>query len=683
VAINVPIVSQWNPKGVNAATKSIGGLEGAAKKLGGALAGVFAAQKIGQFFASSVKGAMEDQKAQIQLEKSIRNTTNATSQQIAGLEGFIRSTQFATGILDDQLRPSLNKLVLATGDVTQSQSLLNLALDISAGTGKDLESVTAALAKAAGGQTTALSKLGVGLDQSVLKSKDLDLITTTLSNKFSGQAAAAAQTFAGQMSILSAKAQDASETIGYSLIKAFEMFSGGGGAGVAFGDLLLKIADTISDFIIGVAVTIKSIKDFTSTLIDNNPILARFLEALGNVAKLMLDLMPFTSYIQGMVKVGQETKANELASKSAGDRYLLMAERLYGFKTATDKTIPTIEKATKATKGLSDAQKAVINTSIKMQETIVNTLQNSLNDAESKLNAITGKFQDFKDTISGSVTGIVDFAGALESGDFLQGLLNQAKNATTFADKIKQLINLGLSERAIRQVLDAGYDAGSMIADQIIAGGSTIVNQINTLMNSVEFVAETVGQLGAETFYQQGINQGQALVDGIKTALESAKAELDRLRESLTATGTAGTGTAGATAGAAASVAKTVVVKAGDSLSKIAAANNVSLQAILDANSKFTTDPKYNKGNTVFSGTTVKIPRLAKGGIVTGPTYSLIGEAGPEAVIPLSGKNAGMGATYNIVVNAGIGANGNQIGRDIVEAITRYERNSGQVFARA
>jgi hypothetical protein len=75
--------------------------------------------------------------------------------------------------------------------------------------------------------------------------------------------------------------------------------------------------------------------------------------------------------------------------------------------------------------------------------------------------------------------------------------------------------------------------------------------------------------------------------------------------------------------------------------------------------------------------------RLAKGGIVTGPTNALIGEAGPEAVIPLSGKNSGLGNTFNITVNAGIGTSGAQIGKDIVEMIQKYERTSGQVFARA
>jgi hypothetical protein len=74
---------------------------------------------------------------------------------------------------------------------------------------------------------------------------------------------------------------------------------------------------------------------------------------------------------------------------------------------------------------------------------------------------------------------------------------------------------------------------------------------------------------------------------------------------------------------------------------------------------------------------------MAAGGIVTGPTLALIGEAGPEAVVPLSGRNAGMGNTYNINVNAGMGTNGAQVGREIVDAIKKFEKTSGPVFASA
>jgi len=671
VAINIPIVSQYNAKGVNDAKKSLSGFDNTVKALGKSLVSVFAAKQLVSFFASSIKGAADDAKAQVQLEKSIRNTSNATSQQINGLRSFIQTTQFSTGVLDDQLRPALNRLVLSTGDVEKSQKLLTLALDVSAGTGKDLESVTTALAKAAGGQYTALQRLGVGLDKSILATKDLDLITGILTNKFSGQAAAAAATFAGQMAILATKADEAREIIGFGLIRAFESFSGSGGAGSAFGDLLIKTANTISDFIIGTALTIKSIKELTSTFLDNHPVLLRFLQALGNVAKLMLDLMPMTAYAQAVSKLGKETKANDLATQNSADRYQLMAEKLYGVKSATDKTLPTIEKATKAVKGLSDAQKAVIDANIKLQDTIVNNLQTSLSSAENSLSSVTNKFEDLNSTISSSVTDVIDFGKAIETENFIEAITKQAQDATSFADKVKQLIVLGLSEAGIRELLNAGFDAGSLIADQLIAGGTTVVKQINTLLDSVNLVADTVGRLGAQTFYQQGVDQGNALVDGIKASLAAAQSELDRLRASLTAPASKAAAAVTTTDTPVATIFKTPVPKTIPGTSLTQAEVN-----------KILNDPVAQASAARYQAM-ANARRFANGGIVLGATNAIIGEAGPEAVIPLSGRNGGMGQTFNIVVNAGVGTNGAQVGAQIVEAIKKFERTSGQVFARA
>jgi hypothetical protein len=90
-----------------------------------------------------------------------------------------------------------------------------------------------------------------------------------------------------------------------------------------------------------------------------------------------------------------------------------------------------------------------------------------------------------------------------------------------------------------------------------------------------------------------------------------------------------------------------------------------------------------------FTITVPQIPRLATGGIVTEPTLALIGEAGPEAVLPLTGRNAaaaGIGAganTYNVTINAGLGTDGAAVGRQLVEYIRKYERQSGKAFAAA
>jgi hypothetical protein len=672
VAINIPIVSQYNDKGVKDANKSLGGFDKTVRALGKSLVGVFAAKQAATFFASSIKGAMDDQRAQVQLEKSIRNTTNATSQQINGLRSFIQTTQFSTGVLDDQLRPALNRLVLSTGDVEKSQKLLTLALDISAGTGKDLESVTTALSKAAGGQFTALQRLGVGLDKSTLATKDLDQITGALSTKFSGQAAAATQTFGGQVQLLNAYFQEAKETIGFAFIQAIESVVGQGGAADQIGKALVNIAEEIGYVIIGTITLTDRMYDLGNSFVDAAKKAGLLPEGFG-----LADLIPLIpilgSYITITRETGKEVAALAETNKNAGDRYQLMAEKLYGFKSTADNTIPTIEKATKATKGLSDAQKAVINANIKLQDSIVNNLQTSLSSAENSLDAVTNKFDDLRDTIAGSVTEIVDFGAAVETGNFIEAITKQAQDATSFADKVKQLIVLGLSERGIRELLSAGYEAGSLIADQLIAGGATVVSQINTLLDSVNTVAETVGVLGAETFYQQGVTQGQALVAGIKASLEAAKGELDKLRQSLTAPSTkAG---AAETADNAPSPTPTPTYKTPPP------AQLTQMEKIIKA-AGGAQSTAASRSYTAMAAAMGKI-RLAKGGIVTGPTNALIGEAGPEAVIPLTGANSvGMGSTFNITVNAGIGTDGAVVGRQIVDAIRKYERSSGQVFAR-
>lgn len=76
------------------------------------------------------------------------------------------------------------------------------------------------------------------------------------------------------------------------------------------------------------------------------------------------------------------------------------------------------------------------------------------------------------------------------------------------------------------------------------------------------------------------------------------------------------------------------------------------------------------------------IPRLAKGGIVTQPTLALIGEAGPEAVVPLNRRAGALGG-ITITVNAGLVSTPDQVGQQIIEAIQQAQRRSGPVFAPA
>jgi hypothetical protein len=187
----------------------------------GAAAGAMAI-KIG---IDAVKAAVEDEKAQISLAQTLRNTTKATDAQIKATEEYIDKTARATGVTDDQLRPSLDRLVRSTNDITKAQKLQQLALDISAGTGKDLATITEGLGKAYDGNLGALKRLGVSLDDSIIKSKDFDAAVKVLSETFAGQADAAANTFAGRMARVNIALDESKEQIGFALLPILEKFA--------------------------------------------------------------------------------------------------------------------------------------------------------------------------------------------------------------------------------------------------------------------------------------------------------------------------------------------------------------------------------------------------------------------------------------------------------------------------
>ena len=137
------------------------------------IAAVAAAGLAVAFGVDAVKAAAADQKSQKQLQVALRNTTRATDKQVASAEKWITAQQFAYGIADDKLRPALAKLVRVTGDVKKSQDLLSLVMDMAAGTGKSLETVTGAITRAQQGNLAGLKKLGVPLDDTIIKNKDL------------------------------------------------------------------------------------------------------------------------------------------------------------------------------------------------------------------------------------------------------------------------------------------------------------------------------------------------------------------------------------------------------------------------------------------------------------------------------------------------------------------------------
>ena len=187
-----------------------------------AVAFTAAAAAIGAFAQASIKNALADEAAQRKLEETLRASTAATDAQISSVSKWIDKTSLAIGVTDDELRPAFSRLARSTNDVENAQKLLNLALDISAATGKPLEAVSNALGKAYDGNAASLGRLGLGLDANLLKSKDTNAIMETLTATFGNFAENEAETTAKKFERVKIAIDEAQESIGAALLPLVE-----------------------------------------------------------------------------------------------------------------------------------------------------------------------------------------------------------------------------------------------------------------------------------------------------------------------------------------------------------------------------------------------------------------------------------------------------------------------------
>lgn len=225
MAVFIPIISEFDSKGIDKAKKEFASLEGAGAKAQFAIkkAAVPAAAAIaglGAALFSATQDAIADDAAQAKLALTMRNTTGATDAQIKSTEDWISQQGKALGITDDELRPALGRLMSQTHDVTRAQELMSIAMDVAQGTGKSLATVTEAMAKAAAGSTTALGKLSPELKQMEKDGASADEMMAALAGTFQDQASIAAGTAQGQFQRLGVALAETKESIGAALLPA-------------------------------------------------------------------------------------------------------------------------------------------------------------------------------------------------------------------------------------------------------------------------------------------------------------------------------------------------------------------------------------------------------------------------------------------------------------------------------
>jgi hypothetical protein len=247
-------------------------------------AGVAAAAYAGKLAIDGVKAAIEDEAAQAKLATTLKNVTGATDDQIKATEDYILKQSLLFGVTDDELRPSLDRLTRATGDVTKAQELQAIAIDISAGTGKSLQAVTEALSKAQEGNLAGLSRLGVGISKAELATLTFDQVTAKLAATFEGQASKQADTFQGKMARLSVAFNEAKETVGAFILDAITPI---------VEVIVNKVVPAVQSFIDGMGgkeglnETFKQVSDFTKKFF--TPIIEGLKSAFDRIKKAVLD----------------------------------------------------------------------------------------------------------------------------------------------------------------------------------------------------------------------------------------------------------------------------------------------------------------------------------------------------------------------------------------------------------
>lgn len=540
MAINIPIITSFSDAGIGAAEKVFKKFGKTGALVGAAVAASFGAAAVG--ITKALQAAAEDQKSVALLEKQLRNSVNATTAMVGATEQFIGKMQFASGVADSQLRPSLATLVRATGDLTQAQDLLGLALDLSAGANVDLETASLALSKAQNGQLGALTKLGIALDPAIIKSKDFAAAQRELEKQFGGASAAAADTFEGQLRRLNVVFDEVTESIGYAILNnryfkdALDNLPGAAQAAVeAFGKG--GIAGAFDAFVKNMGLTGLYIQKFTlagelafarmklqieNTIYGLTLGFSRFIGIAGDMGDTLGEL--------GLSQVQElELRFNSLLYSIDQTTTAMRAEEAQAARLGAQADVlkPKVTGVTTAFEGMGGGAGGASKKVNELYDTIKTKLGDALDSAKQQLDDAKNAFSEFGKSVADSISEGFNFADAKDAGDetgngFLAGLRDQAAGVKQYAENVDLLLKRGLSLDALRAVLDAGAEAGAAISAELIAGGQEAITGpggVNELVATVQGVADKLGLDTAGRFYQAGVDQGTALVAGLESVL--------------------------------------------------------------------------------------------------------------------------------------------------------------------
>lgn len=167
-----------------------------------------------------------------------------------------------------------------------------------------------------------------------------------------------------------------------------------------------------------------------------------------------------------------------------------------------------------AAERLAEANTALAS-AISMRDTYASTVADSIRSFGSLMSAQAK-----------TLNGVQQALTATDITDSLQERLNKAR---TFQENLRQLLALGLSDAAYKQIVDAGVEQGGAFATALLAGGQGSISEVNSLTAQFDTLATELGTAAGSQMYQAGVDAAQGLVDGLLSLSEQLEAAATEL----------------------------------------------------------------------------------------------------------------------------------------------------------
>ena len=626
MAINIPILTSFSGKGVADAQREFKSLTTTTQKAGFILQRALlpAAAAIGtitQVIAPAIRAASDFEEATAKVNivfgkasKSVKDFANTAAVSLGQSKQSVLDAAGAFGTFGKAAGLAGEDLSLFTTD------FVTLATDLASFNNTSPEEAVQAIGAALRGESEPLRRFGVLLNDATLRAEAMELgiyngsgALTAQQKILAAQSAIYKQTGDAQGDF--ARTADGLANSQRTLSALFDNFQ------IQLGQKILPATTEFANGLIDIANAMKKIPQPTEQANQKIGLFTKILQSATN---------PISGFINGLRLIGSGYFD---AEKQTGAYNQALGISSQQQMRAGDAAAEFNKKFKDTEKGAGSAKKEVESFAAALKE----KLSEAVDTAKDKLAEAQGEFNDFATKVSSAVMGALDFNKALEDGNygfkgFLDSLRKQVKGVEDYGNNLQTALAMNLSEDALGFVIDAGSEAGAKIASELVKGGQVAIDETNALVDAAQRAADKVGLQAAERWYKTGVDQAQFIVNGLE-------AELTKLTPKLMA-----------------------------KMDQIAAKlkRSVNIDVII-------TERVSRIVSTITSG----IPAMANGGIVTGPTLALIGEAGPEAVVPLSQMgNMATGGGVTINVTGGL-ATSAEIGQSVVNALRAYSRTAG------